>query len=244
MEKLTLLNAGYSPVRLMSGFENELSQVVSDSYDLPYETINFREGEVVFHDGHQPKGLFYLHSGCVKLIVNRSQSRGRTTSSEYVTKLVSAGEYFGYKSLVKDVTSECLAKAIQPTTVWLYRRDAIMVALAHASPLLKTLLSQAVSDIDNFESINQLHYLSSVQERIAYQLVLLAEKFGVQTPQGISIHLKLTRNEFAQLASTINESLSRHLTEFKNEGLIDLNGKEIIIKDKKGLMEKSGNFKD
>ena len=32
--------------------------------------------------------------------------------------------------------------------------------------------------------------------------------------------------------------------EFKNEGLIDLNGKEIIIKDKKGLMEKSGNFKD
>jgi hypothetical protein len=74
-------------------------------------------------------------------------------------------------------------------------------------------------------------------------LVVLADKFGVQTPAGISLNLKLTRNEFAQLASTINESLSRHLTEFKNEGLIELNGKEIIIKDMKSLMAKSGNFK-
>ena len=105
------------------------------------------------------------------------------------------------------------------------------------------LLQQAVNDIENYEMTTQLHYLASVQERIAYQLVVLAEKFGVQTPNGISLTLKLTRNEFAQLASTINESLSRHLTEFKAEGLIDLNGKEIIIKDIKGLMAKSGNFK-
>ncbi|NUM60096.1 MAG: winged helix-turn-helix domain-containing protein, partial [Bdellovibrionaceae bacterium] len=55
-------------------------------------------------------------------------------------------------------------------------------------------------------------------------------------------NLKLTRNEFAQLASTINESLSRHLTEFKAEGLIDINGKEIIIKDKQGLKVKSAIF--
>lgn len=109
--------------------------------------------------------------------------------------------------------------------------------------MLKLVLEQAVSDIENFESTSQLHYLASVQERIAYQLVIMAEKFGVETPQGISLNLKLTRNEFAQLASTINESLSRHLTEFKNEGLIELNGKEILIKNKDGLMKKSGNFR-
>ncbi|MCB0371048.1 MAG: winged helix-turn-helix domain-containing protein, partial [Bdellovibrionales bacterium] len=101
---------------------------------------------------------------------------------------------------------------------------------------------QAVNDIENYETTSQLHYLASVQERIAYQLILLADKFGVVSEKGISLNLKLTRNEFAQLASTINESLSRHLTEFKSEGLIDINGKEIIIKDKDGLMKKSGNY--
>ncbi len=84
--------------------------------------------------------------------------------------------------------------------------------------------------------------MASVEERIAYQLILMSEKFGVETEDGVSLNLKLTRNELAQMASTINESLSRHLTEFKNEGLIELNGKEIIIKNKAGLMAKSGNF--
>jgi CRP-like cAMP-binding protein len=84
--------------------------------------------------------------------------------------------------------------------------------------------------------------LASVQERIAYQLSVLADKFGVTTANGISLNLRLTRNELAQLAGTINESLSRHLTEFKNEGLLELNGREIIIKDKEALKKRSGNF--
>jgi CRP-like cAMP-binding protein len=92
-----------------------------------------------------------------------------------------------------------------------------------------------------YETTNQFHYLASVQERIAYQLVVLADRFGVPLANGsVSLNLKLTRNELAQMASTINESLSRHLTEFKNENLIDLNGKEILIKDREGLLSKSG----
>jgi CRP/FNR family transcriptional regulator, cyclic AMP receptor protein len=131
---------------------------------------------------------------------------------------------------------------VKSSTVWFYPKDRVMMALRGASPLVSYVLQQAVGDITSFESLNQLHYLASVEERIAYQLVLMAEKFGTTTEEGIVLNLKLTRSELAQMASTINESLSRHLTEFKNEGLIDLNGKEIIIKNKAGLMAKSGNF--
>lgn len=209
---------------------------------LPYEVLNFKEGEVLFKENESPKGLYYVHSGCIKMVVNRQQNRGRTTSPEYVTKLVGPGEFFGYKALVRNGDSQSLAKAIRNSTVWLYPKDLIMQALNQANPLIKLLFQQSVTDIENYETTSQLHYLASVQERIAYQLIILADKFGVPTSEGISLNLKLTRNEFAQLASTINESLSRHLTEFKAEGLIDLNGKEIIIKNKQGLMEKSGNF--
>lgn len=239
MQTQTVLNAG--SVGVIGN--TETSTVISTASELPYEIIQLKEGDILFKEGDMPRGLFYVHSGSVKVVVNRNMTRGRTTSPEYVTKLVSPGEFFGYKSLVRGSPSSSMAKAIRPTTVWLYPKDVVMGGLQHASPLLKMLLQQAVTDIESYEITNQLHYLASVQERIAYQLVVLADKFGVQTPAGISLNLKLTRNEFAQLASTINESLSRHLTEFKNEGLIDLNGKEIIIKDMKTLMSKSGNFK-
>lgn len=223
---------------LNSGLSNGLSQIT----ELPYEILHFKEGETIFVGGEEPRGLYYIQSGCIKILMTRKQSRGRTTSAEYVTKLIGAGEYFGYKALVRGSRMKASAKAVKSSTVWLYSKEKVMAALRGASPLVSYVLQQAVGDITSYESISQLHYLASVEERIAYQLVLMAEKFGVETERGLVLNLKLTRNELAQMASTINESLSRHLTEFKNAGLIDINGKEIVIKNKAGLMAKSGNF--
>lgn len=249
MNETLLLSGGYNRPNLSTGpaYSNPSSsgdfmQSFEKQSEIPYEIIHVKEGDVIFREGEPTRGLFYVQSGCIKMYVNRSQARGRTTTPEYVTKLVGPGEYFGYKSLVKGGPTLATAKAIKTSTVWLYSKDMVLSALQDSSPLFKVLLNQAVFDLEAYEMTSQLHYLASVQERIAYQLVLLSDKFGVQTPNGVSINLKLTRNEFAQLASTINESLSRHLTEFKTEGLIDLNGKEIIIKNREGLMAKSGNY--
>ncbi len=243
-------NLAEKTVQLMAGYNSQVGEAsnasVTQLYAQPdfasnYEILTFDEGSIIFKENEPPKGLYLLKSGCVKLYVNRDNSRGRTTSPEYVTKLVSAGEVFGYKALVHQGELQSYAKAVRKTTVWLYSKENISRILGQMNPIMKTILEQSVSDNLNFEKTNQFHYLASVQERIAYQLVKLSDRFGVITPHGVSLNLRLTRNEFAQLASTINESLSRHLTEFKNEGLIELNGKEIIILDREKLVEKSGH---
>ncbi len=239
MERSVALNGGQNAF-LSAGVQSPFAK---HQGEIPYEIVQLKEGDVLFREGEVPLGLYYVQAGCIKMVVNRRQARGRTTSPEYVTKLVSPGEYFGYKALVRNGTTNSTAKAVKSCILWRYSRESVLNALADANPMVKLVLQQAVSDIESYETTSQLHYLASVQERIAYQLVVLSEKFGVETANGVSLNLKLTRNEFAQLASTINESLSRHLTEFKNEGLIELNGKEIIIKDKTGLMKRSGNFK-
>lgn len=241
--KLMAGNFNYSGEAFMQQHNEPVNMAnFVNSSDVPYEVVSFNEGEILFKEGEQPNGLYLMKSGCVKMFVNRDHSRGRTTSPEYVTKLLSPGEVFGYKSLVFNQPNLAYAKAIKKTTVWIYKKEAVMQLLNTVHPLIKSMLEQAVIDIRGYEKTSQLHYLASVQERIAYQLVILSDRFGVKTDRGISLNLKLTRNEFAQLASTINESLSRHLTEFKNEGLIDLNGKEIIILNREALAEKSGNF--
>ena len=236
-------------VKLTAGHNFETDDLESNNpnrfslQELPYEVVSFEEGETLFKEGDVTKGLYLMKSGCVKLFVNRDHNRGRTTSPEYVTKLVSPGEVFGYKSLVTGKPNHTFAKAVRKTTVWIYARESVMKLFATSHPIVRAVLEQSVSDIKSYEITSQLHYLASVQERIAYQLVVLSDRFGVPSPRGgTSLNLKLTRNEFAQLASTINESLSRHLTEFNAEGLIDLNGKEIIILDRDGLASKSGNF--
>lgn len=228
------------PISLVKGELQSPFELSTQEY--PAQLIQVEEGNYIFEEGHAPEGLYFVKSGCVKVVVRRSQHRGRTTTPEYITKIVSPGEFFGYKALINKRMIQSSAKAIQDTEVLFYTKEQFESAINQSSPLIRSILQQSVRDIDSFEMTSQLHYLASVQERIAFQIVLLASKFGIQTEKGISLNLKLTRNELAQLASTINESLSRHLTDFKNEGLIELNGKEILIKDLAGLKAKSGNF--
>lgn len=212
-------------------------------WDNPVDVLSLKENEIIYKESESPRGLYYVRSGAVKVVVNRSLTRGRMSSPEYVLKVVGPGDLFGYKALVKGTAHTDFAKTLRPTELYVYSKEAVQSVMNGPNSVNKMLFGQMVKDLDNKETINQLHYLASVQERIAYQLILLADKFGIPTSNGTLISLKLTRNELAQLAGTINESLSRHLTEFKNEGILELNGKEIIVKDYRALMERSGNFR-
>ncbi len=208
----------------------------------PVKTLTFKEGEFLFKEGQVPQGLFFIQTGAVKVLVTRSLTRGRMHSPEYVSQVAGSGDLLGYKAVLHNGVHGESAKAMQPTEVHVYPMDAVQNIMKGSQSVERMIFSQMVHDLEIKEKNSQLHYLASVQERIAYQLLLLTNKFGLLQEDGVHLPLKLTRNELAQLAGTINESLSRHLTEFKNEGILELRGKEIIVKNKEALMQKSGNF--
>jgi CRP-like cAMP-binding protein len=236
--------------------ENEMStpQLTPSSQQLPVDrqtveplqNLSLKENEVVYAEGDMPRGLYFIKSGAVKVYVNRKRARGRISSPEFMTKVLGPGDIFGYQALIKSSPHSEVVKTLKSTELSIYSKESVMTSLRPGPvgqpSIAQQLMSQMVKDLERKEKDGELHYLASVQERIAYQLVLLADKFGVNSDRGIHIDLKLTRNELAQLAGTINESLSRHLTELKAEGIIELAGKEIIVKNKAALFDRSGNF--
>jgi CRP/FNR family transcriptional regulator len=79
----------------------------------------------------------------------------------------------------------------------------------------------------------------SIRERLAVLLLQLANTYGVDGGGHQQIDLILTREEIAGMLGTATESVIRLLSEFKKDGLIELDGKKISIKDKKGLVRLS-----
>jgi CRP-like cAMP-binding protein len=233
----------------LPGLAASPSQVGSEAgagglqWGRPSEILQLKENEYVYRENENPKGLYFLKSGCVKAVVNRSMTRGRMVSPEFVLKLVAPGEIFGFKPLIQGNTYRHFVKTVKASEIYVYPKEVVTSIMNGGNQMLKTLLTQAARDLDEQQNVAQLHYLASVQERIAYQLVLLADKFGTPTANGVDINLRLTRNELAQLAGTINESLSRHLTELKTDGIVELHGKEITIKNIEELRKRSGNFR-
>ncbi len=216
------------------------SETFSGREETTGELIKLPDNSFIFSEGELPKGIYQVKSGAVKLVIRRPYSRGRTATPDFVVKVVGPGEYFGYTALLQKGKHSYYAKTIRPSEIVIHSPAPILGVLSGPSSVVKDLLLQSLKDLEQIENTVQTQYLASVQERIAHQILVLADRFGVKTDKGVALSLRLTRNELAQLASTINESLSRHLTEFKTEGLIDLPGKDIVILNRSGLASRAG----
>lgn len=224
--RMSLEKKSYEPI-------NELS--------LPsIRVMTLKPGESIFGRGDSVQGLYLLKSGVVKLTSRCALVRGRTTSEDYIARLVGSGDFFGYQDFLLNMNHHQEARVIKTAEVHMYPRELVQRLLTSGGSLATQVMVQMSKHLLADEERGKYQYLASVGERIAHTLVELANRFGDKTPNGVALQLKLTRGELAQLAGTINESLSRHLSDMKEEGILDVRGKEIIIKDMARLLQRSG----
>ncbi len=66
--------------------------------------------------------------------------------------------------------------------------------------------------------------------RVAHQLVFLANQFGVKTASGIKIAAPLTHQDIADILGITRETVSNSVTQLRKEGLIKTN-RNLIIPD-------------
>lgn len=228
-----------SEIRLVGGLKESSSSSPSYS-DKVYRTIYLNPGDLLFSGDRTERGLYFVQSGCLKVFLSTSALRGRRHTGDFLTRLVSSGEYLGRPQMPESERGECEVVAAKPSVVCFYTPEAVSKMLELSDPVIRAVLKQALDGRRLLEADQQSLYLASVRERVANQLVVLADRFGVKVVEGVSLNLKLSRYEFGQLAGTVNESFSRYLSEFKEQGLVDIRGKEIIIKDRAGLLSCAG----
>lgn len=207
--------------------------------DIPSKTFELQAGEDLFRAGQDPGGVYLLEDGCIKLGFRRSIPRGRVPHDEFVTKLVSPGEFFALYQLQSMLVNNpnagggkaFFAQAVRPSKLIFYPKGSFERLMKATPPLVQSFLSQALRDVDQYQTRAEVHHLATVEQKISSELLRLAEQFGTQRSDGVAINLSLTRNEIAQLADTINESMSRYLTRFQNRGWLEVRGREILLKN-------------
>lgn len=228
------------------------SQLISGQHTLAAfdetllpQKIELRSGETLFSSEQGASGIYLLEQGCIKFGFRRSVPRGRVANDEFVTKLVSPGEYFALQALNLPATAapiseelplptlvkKYFAQAASPAKLQFYPQATLDRMLRNSPPLVIKILQQALRDIQEYQTRSEVHHLATVEQKISAELLRLGKQFGVPRAEGLSINLSLTRNEIAQLADTINESMSRYLTRFQNRGWLEVRGREILLKN-------------
>lgn len=72
-------------------------------------------------------------------------------------------------------------------------------------------------------------------QRLADSLLALGRRFGVRDSRGITVNLRLTHAELAALIGATRETVSFLVSDFRRDGLIERDGKRVVILDRKGL---------
>ncbi|MCB0778324.1 MAG: winged helix-turn-helix domain-containing protein, partial [Flavobacteriales bacterium] len=79
----------------------------------------------------------------------------------------------------------------------------------------------------------------SVRQRVAQALLRLRDRFSGDDPGHLGV--RISREDLATIVGTATESLIRTLSDLRGEGLIEVQGRDIRIRDGKGLEKLATN---
>ncbi|MCB0737177.1 MAG: Crp/Fnr family transcriptional regulator [Bacteroidetes bacterium] len=188
---------------------------------------SYKKGEVIFEEDRHPAKLYCVIHGKVKV------SRLNETGREQIVRLYGPNEVLGYKSLVMESPYHASATALEETQLGFVSKSAFDRIIDTNPRIARLFMKILCQNLD--ESENQLVSLASknIRERVAGALVLLQRKFGLNNDKTLGINL--SREEIAGMIGIATENLSRTLSQFRDEGIIDALGRKIVILDTEQL---------
>jgi CRP/FNR family transcriptional regulator len=203
------------------------SDLSDDQFDfLNYEKsiVQLHKGQVLFLQDTKPHGLYCIKKGKIKIF--RRGSEGK----EQIVRLAADADVVGYRALLSEESYQCGATALEETTLCYVPRQALKQIMENNVNIYKKMISLLSNDLKNAESkISELAQ-KPVRERVAETLMVLKNKYGLEA-DGATLNVVLSREELANLVGTATESLIRILSDFKKEGIIELDQKKIRIVD-------------
>jgi CRP/FNR family transcriptional regulator len=189
----------------------------------------FSAGEIVFSEGDACSGMYVVESGHIRIFKTSAGGREQVLSidgpggSVAELPVFDGGNYPASVSAVED-----------STLLFIGKQDFHALCAAHPQVALKMLRVVGARLRKLIGIIEELSF-TTVRNRLAAFLVRLARREGKAVDGGVEVMLPASNQELAAQIGTVRELVSRNLSRFQSEKLIQMDGRRIVIADVKGL---------
>ncbi|WP_017754612.1 Crp/Fnr family transcriptional regulator [Calidifontibacillus oryziterrae] len=189
------------------------------------KTAQYQKGDFVFHESDEAKAVFFVKSGAVK--IKKINAQGK----ELIVCMKRSGDIFAEASLF------CESGSIYPGTAQMLSSGEVLYLLTtdleealSMNPELSVEMIRFMStQLRSFTSILRDIALLDVYGKTVKTIERLAREFGSKTESGVVIELPLSIQELANIVGSTRESVSRVLSKLREQDLISINEKNIII---------------
>ena len=185
--------------------------------------------QVIYLPGDPGDRVFFINGGRVKC------SKVTRDGKELTLAYRGAGQMFGELCVIDGTPRDEMAEAMKNAIITELPREVFQELLLTDAKLAFAFASIVGERRKQIETKLEHLVFRDVQAKLAALLLELGEEYGVEHEEGLQIGLKITHQEMANLIGSTRETISLTLAQFKKKGLLDLNGRSVVLKDQSGL---------
>jgi CRP-like cAMP-binding protein/CheY-like chemotaxis protein len=187
------------------------------------EVRHYKKKDLIFREGEHPRWLYFVESGKVKVFKTSDDGR------ELIVKVAQTGDFLGFLALFQEDAYPESAAALEDCSIKLVpKQDFAALVFGNRDVNARFIKMLANHIAEREQQLIELAY-NSVRKRVATVVAHLYDQSGPV------IHL--LREDLAALAGTAKETLIRTLTDFKNEGLVEIKDGVVTVLKPERLRE-------
>jgi len=189
----------------------------------------YKKGQVIFHEGRIPTGIYCLKSGKIKI------SKIGIDGKEQIVRFVVPGGLLGIRALISGREYMATASTLEDSVVCFINKHTFFEITTEYPEISQCILKNLSKLLEEAEERMTSLAQKPVRERVAESLLLLDKIFRSEKCPVEKSTISLTREDLANIVGTATETVIRLLSDFKEENLITIVGRKIVIIDREGL---------
>jgi CRP/FNR family transcriptional regulator, dissimilatory nitrate respiration regulator len=182
---------------------------------------SLEKDDYLFHERDPAHSFYAVQSGAVN--VHRVNAAGK----EQIIHIFRPGETFAEAALATEQGYPADARAVEASQVLLIQKDGFLDLLRRQPELALRMLASMSMHLRVLVSQLEDLALKDVETRLANWLVKRCPNPKAQEP--VTIELTMTKRVLAAELGTVSETLSRTLAKLREQKLLSVAGKKIII---------------
>lgn len=208
---------------LFAGFCNDEVEHIEAHSECNY----YKKNQSLFLESSYPRGVFCINQGRVKVFKRGDEGK------EQIIHIAKAGELVGFRAMLSGEPYAVAAETLEESNICFIGKDEFL-SMMDSNPTLRNGIIKELSKelADRAEFITNMAQ-KSVRERLAFALILLMNIYEDEP-------INLSREDMANFVGTATETLIRLLKDFKEEGLIEVQTRKLIVLDAKKLLDIAG----
>lgn len=207
-------------VSIFAGLDEPGLAVIERSLKLR----EYPEGSLIVSHEEAGDALYILASGRVKVVLYGESGR------EMILSTFRTGEFFGEMSLLDDEPRSANVLALEHAALYVLERRSFNRCVQENPAVALAVLAELSRRLRRADEIIGNLALLDVHGRVAHLIRELARSEGQETDEGVVIRQRPSQSELAAMVGTSRETVSRALSEFQRRGLLEMEGRRILVR--------------